>query len=422
GNLTKFSSSLQHVPSRIVVGNGHHLPVTATGSTTLSPCDFRLTDILVSPHVVTSLISVRRFTKDNSCSIEFYPYGFLVKDLRTRRVLMISVSHGDLYPFIGNKPTPASALLAATSSPDLWHRRLGHPSAQTLATLSKDFLHDCNKPAHTPYSVCQLGRQPRLPFSSSTSKTYTPFDLIHCDMWTSPVVSFSGFQYYLVVLDDFTHYSWTFPMRAKSDTSTILQPFFTYVNTQFNVIIKGMQCDNGGEFINNSLLSFFSSNGVVFCFSCPHTSPQNGKAERLICTTNDIVRTLLKQANLTPPFWVEALHTATYLLNRRPSRAIHPYTPYFLRFGSHPTYDHLRVFGCLCFPNAYSTMTHKLSPRSSWCVFLGYPLEHKGYRCYDLNSRRVIVSRHVTFDETIFPYVPPTPWPPSTPATTNPAP
>uniref|UniRef100_A0A453GJS8 Integrase catalytic domain-containing protein n=1 Tax=Aegilops tauschii subsp. strangulata TaxID=200361 RepID=A0A453GJS8_AEGTS len=403
GNLTSLSSSFSHLPSSLVVGNGHSLPDTATGSTTLSPHDFRLNDILVSPNVVTSLISVRKFTKDNSCSIEFYPCGFLVKDLRTRRVLMISVSHGDLYPFVGNKPAPASALLAATSS-DLWHRRLGHPGAHTFSSLAKHFPHDCNKAPHSPCNACQLGRQPRLPFPSSFSKIYAPFDLIHCDLWTSPVVSFSGFQYYLVVLDDFTHFSWTFPLRNKSDTSTVLQRFFTFVHTQFNVIIKSMQCDNGGEFINSSLRTFFSSNGIAYRFSCPHTSPQNGNAERMIRTTNDVMRTLLLQANLTPPFWVEDLHTATYLLNRRPSRVIAPHTPHYLLYGIPPTYDHLRVFGCLCFPNQYATMANKLAPRSSRYVFLGYALEHKGYRCFDLATRRVIVSRHVIFDETIFPY------------------
>uniref|UniRef100_A0A453KX44 Integrase catalytic domain-containing protein n=1 Tax=Aegilops tauschii subsp. strangulata TaxID=200361 RepID=A0A453KX44_AEGTS len=409
GNLSKSSYSLKHVPSSILVDNGHHLPVTATGSVTLQPHDFCLTDVLVSPNVVTSLISVRRFTKDNSCSVEFYPCGFLVKDLRTRRVLMISVNNGDLYPFHGNTSTPPSAFTVSTS--DLWHRRLGHPGAHSLSTLANDFLSSCNKSAHTPCNACQLGRQARLPFSSSFSKTFAPFDLIHCDLWTSPVVSFSGFQYYLVVLDDFTHYSWTFPLRNKSDTSSTLQRFFTFIHTQYNVIIKEMQCDNGGEFLNSSLRSFFSNNGIAYRFSCPHTSPQNGKAERLIRTTNGVVRSLLFQANLTPPppFWVEALHTATYLLNRRPSRAINDHTPYYLLHGTHPTYDHLRVFGCLCFPNTSATMSHKLSPRSTRCIFLGYPLEHKGYRCYDLSTRRVIVSRHVVFDETSFPYEPATP-------------
>lgn len=91
----------------------------------------------------------------------------------------------------------------------------------------------------------------------------------------------------------------------------------------------------------------------------------------MIRTTNDIVRTLLLQANLTPPFWVEALHTATHLLNRRPSASIRHTTPYFLLYGQHPSYDHLRVFGCLCFPNLYATTPHKLAPGPRGVFFSG---------------------------------------------------
>ena len=71
GTLTSYNSSLKHVPSSILVGNGQHLPVTATGFTTLPPHAWRRTDLLGSPTVVTSLISVRKFTTDNSCSVEF---------------------------------------------------------------------------------------------------------------------------------------------------------------------------------------------------------------------------------------------------------------------------------------------------------------------------------------------------------------
>ena len=134
--------------------------------------------------------------------------------------------------------------------------------------------------------------------------------------------------------------------------------------------------------------------------SCPHTSPQNGKAERAIRSTN----TLLVQASMPYMFWVEAMHTATHLLNRRPSRAINNLTPFLLLHGAHPTYDHLRTFGCLCYPNLLATSPHKLAPRSTPCVLLGYPLEHKGYRCMDLQTRKVITSRHVIFNESVFPF------------------
>lgn len=74
-----------------------------------------------------------------------------------------------------------------------------------------------------------------------------------------------------------------------------------------------MQCDNGGEFLTTSLRDLFSRYGASFRLACPHTSPQHGKAERLVRTTNDILRVLLIHANLAPPFWVEALHSATYV-------------------------------------------------------------------------------------------------------------
>jgi hypothetical protein len=58
----------------------------------------------------------------------------------------------------------------------------------------------------------------------------------------------------------------------------------------------------------------------------------------------------------------------------------------------------------LCFPNPSHAIDHKLSPRSTRCVLLGYPQEHKGYCCFDLTTRKIIISRQVVFDETSFPY------------------
>ena len=103
-------------------------------------------------------------------------------------------------------------------------------------------------------------------------------------------------------------------------------------------------------------------------------------------------------------FWVEALSTTTYLFNRRPCQVTGQLTPFQLLLGAPPELTHLRVFGCLCFPNLAATASNKLSARSSACVLLGYPPDHRGYRCFDLSTRRVIISRHVTFDESRFPF------------------
>ncbi len=110
--------------------------------------------------------------------------------------------------------------------------------------------------------------------------------------------------------------------------------FFSYVRTQFGVTVKSVQCDNGREFDNSSTRTFFLSNGVLLRMSCPYTSQQNGRAERALRTINNILRSLLFHASLPPVYWVEALHTATYILNRQPTKTLGNSTPFF-RFIRH---------------------------------------------------------------------------------------
>jgi hypothetical protein len=136
--------------------------------------------------------------------------------------------------------------------------------------------------------------------------------------------------------------------------------------------------------------------------SCPYTSPQNGKAERIIRSVNNVIRTLLIKSFLLGRYWAEGLHTAMYLLNRLPTTAIQVACPHLALFGSAPSYEHLRVFGCTCYPNTTATVPHKLSSRSTQCVFLGYSPNHKGYHCLDLLTNRLIISRYVVFDEDNF--------------------
>nr|GEU61449.1 hypothetical protein [Tanacetum cinerariifolium] len=122
----------------------------------------------------------------------------------------------------------------------------------------------------------------------------------------------------------------------------------------------------------------------------------------MIRTINNVVRYLLFQARLPFEYRVEALLTAAYLLNILPSTSINNDIPYTKLFNKPTSYTHLHTFGCLCYP--YTFPSHKLAPRTMQSIFLGYPYNHRGYRCLDLNTNKTIISRHITFDETVFPF------------------
>uniref|UniRef100_A0A2N9FEM3 CCHC-type domain-containing protein n=1 Tax=Fagus sylvatica TaxID=28930 RepID=A0A2N9FEM3_FAGSY len=107
----------------------------------------------------------------------------------------------------------------------------------------------------------------------------------------------------------------------------------------------------------------------------------------------------LISASCPERFWGEAALTAVYTINRLPSSALQNVTPFERLYGTPASYSSLRVFGCACFVLLQSHEHSKLEPRSRLCCFLGYGIEHKGYRCWDPISQRLRISRHVVFWE-----------------------
>ncbi|GJT38950.1 ribonuclease H-like domain-containing protein [Tanacetum coccineum] len=241
---TLFNSRLY--PS-IHVGDGNSIPVTNTGHIIIPSLHrpLHLHNVLVTPNIIKNLISVRQFTRDNNCTIEFDAFGFSVKDFLTRHILLRCDSSGDLYPV--TKPSTVPAAFVSTSS-STWHQRLGHPGDDVLCSLFSRHLISCNneRSPHV-YHAFQLGKHVKLPFHSSISSVKQCFDIIHSDLWTSPIVSSSGFKYYVLFLDHFSHYLWIYPLKHKSDMLGKFVHFRKYVQNQFKCDIKSFQCDHGGD-------------------------------------------------------------------------------------------------------------------------------------------------------------------------------
>jgi histone deacetylase 1/2 len=138
--------------------------------------------------------------------------------------------------------------------------------------------------------------------------------------------------------------------------------------------------------------------------SCPHTYQQNGVAERKHCHIIETGLTLLAHASVPFCYWSNAFTIARFLINWLPTRLLHMKTPLELLLHKNPDYTFLKVFGCACWPHTRPYNNCKLEFRSKKCVFLGYSSLHKGYKCLNVPSNHVFISRDVIFDETVFPF------------------
>lgn len=88
------------------------------------------------------------------------------------------------------------------------------------------------------------------------------------------------FRYYVVFIDDFSRFTWLYPLRAKSDFYDVLVKFHAFECNQFSASIKKFQSDGGSEFINARVRSFFDTHGIIYHrVSCPYMPQQNGRAE-----------------------------------------------------------------------------------------------------------------------------------------------
>ncbi|PRQ16261.1 putative RNA-directed DNA polymerase [Rosa chinensis] len=220
----------------------------------------------------------------------------------------------------------------------------------------------------------------------------------------SPTSSVSGFRYYVLFTDEYSRFTWVYPMRRKNEVFTHFQSLVVMIQNHFHSSIKFLQSDNGTEYVTNAFSHYCKSLGILQRFSCPHTPQQNGLAERKHQHIATMTRTLLLTSGVPHNLWVEAVLTSVYLINLLPTPVFDWATPYSCLYGRSPPYSSLRVFGCSCFPYLGPYVSDKLSSRSIECVFLGYSPNHKGYRCLNPKTGRVYVSRNVLFNENSFPF------------------
>ncbi|KAL4554102.1 hypothetical protein LXL04_039780 [Taraxacum kok-saghyz] len=216
------------------------------------------------------------------------------------------------------------------------------------------------------------------------------------------VLSIDEYKYYIIFVDHFTKYTWLYPLKHKSDSLNTFIRFQKLVENFFQLKIKQLFSDNGGEYVKMS--SHLSSCGISHLTSPPHTPEHNGYAERRHRHIVETALSLLSHAHMPLKFWTYAVTTATYLINRLPTKTLNNKSPYFCLFQKQPNYDKLRSFGCLAYPWLRPYTKHKLESRSKPCIFVSYSSSQSAYHLLDPLANKIHTSRHVYFVESEFPY------------------
>lgn len=174
---------------------------------------------------------------------------------------------------------------------------------------------------------------------------------------------------------------------------------------QFNVKVKIIRSDNAfdlGKSVEN--LAFLSFEGIIHQTLCVSTPQQNGVVERKHRHLLKISRALFFQSQAPIQYWGECLLMATHLINRIPSKVLNEQTPYEILFQAKPPYERLKVFGCLVYLSNLASHRGKFEPRAKPCVFLGYLDAQKSFKCLDLDTKKIIISRDVCLHEGVFPF------------------
>ena len=101
----------------------------------------------------------------------------------------------------------------------------------------------------------------------------------------------------------------------------------------------------------------------------------------------------MAEKNMPHHFWAEAVNTALYIMNRTPTTVVHDVTPKEKHTNTKPNFSHLKVFGCIAYVHVPDEFRRKLEPKAEKCIFVGYSLQQKGYRCYNPVTCELRVSR-----------------------------
>ncbi|KAJ9557063.1 hypothetical protein OSB04_011677 [Centaurea solstitialis] len=354
---------------------------------------------------------------DNGYWVKTFQYGSDVND-EDNNAILSARRNGNLYttvfrsipqthPLFEAKPKNAICLLTKASKGDswLWHRRLCHQNFKDMNKLvSKGLVRGLPELRLSKDTLCPACEQGKMTRSSHPPRMDTncqsPLDMIHMDLCGHMrVESLARKKYMLVLVDEFSRFTWLEFLRDKSEAAERIIAFIKRTQVLLGRRVRKIRSDNGTEFRNVKLQSFLEEVGITHNFSAVRTPQQNGVVERKNRTLVEAARSMMAHSGVPQQFWAEAVSTACYTQNRTLIVKRTGKTAYEMVEQRKPNIDFFRVFGCKCYVLNDRENLGKFDPKSDESIFIGYSHNSKAYRVFNKRTRTILESSNVDFSE-----------------------
>ncbi|GJT35214.1 retrovirus-related pol polyprotein from transposon TNT 1-94 [Tanacetum coccineum] len=337
-----------------------------------------------------NLFSVGQFC-DSNLEVAFRQHTCFIRNLEG--VDLLTGSRGDnLYTLsLGNMMASSPICLLSKASKTkswLWHRRLSHLNFGAINHLARHGLvrglpklkfekdHLC--------SACALGKSSKKPHKPKSEDTnQEKLYLLHMDLCgPMRVASVNGKKYILVIVDDYSRFTWVKCLRSKDEAPAFIINFLKMIQVRLKETVRRIRTDNGTEFVNQTLREYYEKVDISHETSVARSPQQNGVVERRNRTLIEAARTMLIYAKAPLFLWAEAVATACYTQNRSMIRR-HGKTPYELLHDKPPNLMYLHVFGHYATTRMICENWSKLQPKADIGIFIGYAPTKKAFRIYN---------------------------------------
>ncbi|GJX06441.1 putative ribonuclease H-like domain-containing protein [Tanacetum coccineum] len=292
--------------------------------------------------------------------------------------------------------SPVCLMSKATSTKSwLWHRRLSHLNFGTINNLTRlDLVDGLLKFKYGKDHLCSAYERGKRKKTSHPLKLvpsdHSKLELLHMDL-CGPirVASINGKKYILVIVDDYSQYTWVYFLHSKDETPEIIKKFIAQAQLNYKAKVCKIRTNNGTEFKNATLKAHYEKLGIMQQFSTARTPQQNGVVERRNRTLVEAARTMLIFSRLPEFLWAEAVATACFTQNRSIIHTRHNKTPYELLRGRKPNVEYFHVFGSLCYPTNDRDDLGKIKPKANieFDELIAMASEHD---CLELELQRFI--------------------------------